>query len=69
MTDDHEISAMKERHREHGTAHDVLRWRGRCRCGAKSYMTYATTDAAKTALRRTHLISVAANSSDDSGNN
>ena len=66
MSDDHEISALPEKHQVRSEA--VTRYRGRCSCGAVSFMHYGTKQAARTALRRTHMISVDANSSDDSGN-
>ena len=51
--DEHTVTAMKEVRRIDGK--DDVRWRGRCSCGQKSYMHYATAAAARTAIRRTHL--------------
>jgi hypothetical protein len=57
MTDDeHVISATAERRREGGGQGAITRYRARCSCGAKSYMHYGTAAAAKTAMRRTHLV-------------
>jgi hypothetical protein len=60
VSDDHDISAIAEKH--NGTT----KYRGRCSCGANSYMTYATMAMARAALRRTHMLSVDVNRSDDS---
>jgi hypothetical protein len=56
VTDEHTVSAVSERHYIRNPAGDMtVRWRGRCSCGARSFMHYATAKAAKVALRRTHL--------------
>ena len=49
MNDEHAVSALPEKH------DGGMRFRGRCSCGANSYMVYSTKAAAKAALRRTHL--------------
>ena len=50
---EHTVTAMKEI--RHIDGHDAVRWRGRCSCSAQTYMHYSTPEAARTAVRRTHL--------------
>ena len=53
MSDEHKVSAMREM--RHIGGKWTPRWRGRCSCGAQTYMHYAFPSSAQTALHRTHL--------------
>lgn len=53
MSEAHGVTALREKRG------DAVRWRGRCSCGAQTYMHYSSPDTARTALRRTHLRSLA----------
>ena len=61
MTDpfDHQVTSTKEK-RGHG-ANEQTRYRGRCSCGHTTYMHYSTPEAARTAVRRTHITSLTLN--------
>ncbi|MGA9527153.1 MAG: hypothetical protein WBS24_03445 [Terriglobales bacterium] len=50
---EHTVTSIPEKHGN--GAGERVRHRGRCSCGASTYMHYSTPDLAKTALRRTHI--------------
>lgn len=50
---EHEVSSTAEKRGEGAKAQ--TRYRGRCSCGHVSYLHYSTPQAARTAVRRTHL--------------
>jgi short subunit dehydrogenase-like uncharacterized protein len=55
MTDlfDHQVSSTTEKR---GTgANEKVRHRGRCSCGHTTHLHYSTQEAARTALRLTHI--------------
>lgn len=59
---DHVVSSTTEtRHLGQAGGRDVVRHRGRCSCGKQTNLHYSTADAAKTAIRLTHIVDVTLN--------
>ena len=54
LDNSHTLSVMKEQRRTGPGEALTTRYRGRCSCGAQTFMHYSTPDAARTAMRRTH---------------
>jgi hypothetical protein len=54
---DHQVTTTSEKRGQGANAQ--TRYRGRCSCGHTTYMHYSTPEAARTAVRRTHLQEVA----------
>lgn len=63
MSEEHTVSSVPEKHGQGANAQ--TRHRGRCSCGVTTNLHYSTPDAARTAIRRTHLADINLNERQD----